>query len=239
MLQGRVFRVFFLYSLLFVHAVNAQSPGFLSTQEDARVVPDQNATFQVKISLTVKPEMPTSYDRTWISIESSPTTNFEIVEIRDETRGITTKSRGSSVTLETLFGPKNGLTDRVVVSALVRIPRQSGEKTIRKMILLRNVAPEIWQNAERHGRVRINVQLDALGKSQGGLKLDNSTAQPIAKAQDDLLLNLAGTDYKVLRRFESEASFLLETGPSALTVLDHLTQVIKIKEDVLFRGFIQ
>jgi hypothetical protein len=230
-IEKTAFWVFFLYSALCINNVDAQRSGFMLSQQKANVPPDEDATFQVKISLVVRPEIATSYDRTSISIESSPAINFEVVEIRDETRDAKAKSRGG--TLETLFGPKNGLTDHVVVSALVRVPHQSGEKFVRRTIRLRNVAPEIWRNAETHGRVRINVQLDASGKSQGS----DSTAQRIAKAQDDLLLNLAGTDFKILRKFESEASFLLETGTSALTVLDRFPQVIKIKEDV--RGFIQ
>jgi hypothetical protein len=241
------FCVVILGSFILHNAVHAQSPVLpsglagKSASGDAMLLPDQNATFQLIISLTVKPETATSYDRTWISIESSPQTNLEVVEIRDETRGITTKYRGSSVTLETLFGPKSGLTDTVVVSALVRIPRQSGEKILRKMIRLRNVPAEILQNAERHGHVRVNVQLDFLSKSPKSLELGDATVQRelIASAQDDLLLNLAGTEYKILRRFESNASFLLEAGPSALAVLDRLPQVIKIKEDVILRGFIQ
>jgi hypothetical protein len=127
------------------------------------------------------------------------------------------------------------------VSALVRIPRQPGEKTIQKTIYLRNVPLEIWYNAERRGRVRIEVQLDLSPKAVGVANIQDAAArqEAMTNAQDDLVSKLAGTDYKILRAFESDGRILLEAGPSALAVLDRLPEVMKIKEDVNARLFIQ
>lgn len=238
--MARIFSAFFFGSLIFVHGAHSQSPVRRSGQLGANAQADQDATFQLTVRLIVKPERPTSYDQTWISIESNPQMSFEVVEIRDETRGLRTQFKGNSATLETLFGPKNGLTDSIVISALVRIPRQSGEKIVRKTIQLRNVPPEVWQNVERHGRVRINVQLDYVPKISGVLDLNDDAIRRelISGAQNDLLLSLAGTDYKVLRWLESDASLLLEAAPDALAVLDRLPQIIKIKEEVIMRRLI-
>jgi hypothetical protein len=238
-LRGTVWAAALLSVVVSNHGGYPQTPSSSAHQPGGALPPDLNAVFLMTVSLIVKPEIPTSYDRTSIALESSPQMNFEVVEIRDETRGIKAKFQGKSASLETMFGPKNGLSDRIVVNALVRIPGQPGEKTVRKTIRLRNVPPEIWHNAERRGRVRIHVQLDSLAEGLGVGRIEDAAArrEAITKAQDDLITKLAGTEYKILRAFPSDSGFLLEAGPSALAVLDGLPEVIKIKEEMM--GFIQ
>jgi len=49
---------------------------------------------------------------------------------------------------------------------------------------------------------------------------------PIARAQDEVLARLAGTDFKLVRRFETSPLLALEIGPSALAALKAMGDVV-------------
>lgn len=49
---------------------------------------------------------------------------------------------------------------------------------------------------------------------------------PITRAQDDILARLAGTDFRLVRRFESSPLLALEIGPSALAALRAMGDVV-------------
>ena len=49
---------------------------------------------------------------------------------------------------------------------------------------------------------------------------------PIARAQQDVLSRLSGTDFRLVRRFESSPLLALEIGPSALAALKTMGDVI-------------
>ena len=49
---------------------------------------------------------------------------------------------------------------------------------------------------------------------------------PIARAQDQVLARLSGTDFKLVRRFETSPLLALEIGPSALAALKTMGDVV-------------
>jgi len=49
---------------------------------------------------------------------------------------------------------------------------------------------------------------------------------PIGRAQDQVLARLSGTDFRLVRRFESSPLLALEIGPSALAALKTMGDVI-------------
>ena len=134
---------------------------------------------------------------------------------------------------EKLFGPKNGLTDRITVRATIRLSQPPGEKIIRKTILLRNVPPEVWLKAETQGVIYVTVLLDVPTKPEQ--HLSGEQIQAIASAQNELLAALAGTEHEIIRRFEFIPGLLLKVGPKALAVLERLPRVVKVTEELLGR----
>jgi len=49
---------------------------------------------------------------------------------------------------------------------------------------------------------------------------------PVARAQDEVLARLAGTDFKLVRRFDTSPLLVLEIGPSALAALKAMGDVV-------------
>jgi hypothetical protein len=49
---------------------------------------------------------------------------------------------------------------------------------------------------------------------------------PIARAQDEVLARLSGTDFKLVRRYETSPLLALEIGPSALVALKSMGDVV-------------
>ena len=49
---------------------------------------------------------------------------------------------------------------------------------------------------------------------------------PIARAQDDVLARLTGTDFRLVRRFEASPLLALEIGASALAALKTMDDVV-------------
>ena len=196
-------------------------------------VSDFSANFPIKVSIKTKPETPTIYERTRINLETYPQFSVEVVEVRDETRGIASKYNGTDISLENLFGPKTGLTDHVTISAIVRLNRQPGEAIVRRSILLRNVLPELRHKVESQGPLRVNVQLDVPVKPEATLSEEAIAAQrkSVNDSQDRLINALAGTDYKIVRRFEFVPGFVLEVGPKSLALLDRQPQILTVTEE--------
>lgn len=194
---------------------------------------EQRASFQIKVSIKTQPGQPTTYERTRILLETMPQFSLEIVEVRDETRGLTSKYNGTDINLTNLFGPKVGLTDHITVSAIVRLGRQPGEAVVRRTIFLRNVLPELLQKAEIQGTVRVNVQLDIPVRPEASLSEEAIETQrkSIRDSQDRLISALEGAEFKVVRRFEFVPGFVLDVGPKALSLLDRLPQVLTVNEE--------
>ena len=72
------------------------------------------------------------------------------------------------------------------------------------------------------GRSRVLVEL----RIPGGAPPDAEQRQAIARAQDEVLARLRGTDFRLVRRFESTAFLALEVGPSALAALRAMGDVV-------------
>jgi len=110
------------------------------------LVNDQDATFEISVSLGVTPSSPTTYDRTAVGFDTA--LPLELLDMVDETRDIQAKSLGRVTRLDQLFGPKSGLTDHMTIRAVVRVRGVPGEKIIRKTVWFRTVTPEILTKAE-------------------------------------------------------------------------------------------
>ena len=65
------------------------------------------------------------------------------------------------------------------------------------------------------GRSRVLVEL----RLSGGVRPEGEQRQAIARAQDEVLSRLRGTDFTLVRRLESTPFLALEVGPSALAAL--------------------
>jgi len=72
------------------------------------------------------------------------------------------------------------------------------------------------------GRSRVLVEL----RIPDGVRPDGERRRAIARAQDDVLSRLRGTDFRLVRRFESTAFLGLEIGPSALAALRAMGDVV-------------
>jgi len=81
------------------------------------------------------------------------------------------------------------------------------------------------------GRSRVLVEL----RIPDGARPDGERRQAIARAQDDVLSRLRGTDFRLVRRFESTAFLGLEIGPSALAALRAMGDVVAsiVRDSVL------
>jgi hypothetical protein len=201
---------------------NISKPG-INDQDDA--------TFEISVSLWVRPSSPTTYDRTAVGVTTP--LPLELVDMVDETRNIQARSLGRVTRLDQLFGPKSGLTDHMTIRAVVRVRGVPGEKIVRKTVWFHTVTPEIMQKAETKGSISVVVELDVPNKPEAGLSPEAILVQrrSISQAQDDLLAALEGTEYKLIRRFDVIPGCALDASPRALTVLDRLPNVVKVSED--------
>ncbi|HZF04877.1 MAG TPA: hypothetical protein VE932_11165 [Patescibacteria group bacterium] len=84
-----------------------------------------------------------------------------------------------------------------------------------------SVDPRVESEVAR-GRSRVLVEL----RIPGGARPDGEQRQAIARAQDDVLSRLSGTDVTLVRRFESTPFLALEVGPSALGALRAMGDVV-------------
>jgi hypothetical protein len=194
---------------------------------------EQDATFEIGISLEASPSTPTAYDRTSVALNTA-LLPLELVEMVDETRGIQAKGVGLHTRLDRLFGSKSGLTDNITIRAVVRVRGQPGEKILRKTVWFRTVPPEIMTKAEARGSIGVVVELDPPRNPEASLSQNVMLVQrqTISQAQDELLAALEGTEYKLIRRFDVIPGCALEASPRALAVLDRLPNVIKVSEDM-------
>jgi hypothetical protein len=76
--------------------------------------------------------------------------------------------------------------------------------------------------AVARGRSRVLVRL----RLADGLGTDPTQRQAIAAAQATVLSRLAGTDFTLVRRFETVPFLALEVGPSALAALGTMGDVV-------------
>ena len=84
-----------------------------------------------------------------------------------------------------------------------------------------SVDPRVEAEVAR-GRSRVLVEL----RIPGGARPDGEQRLAIARAQDDVLSRLSGTDVRLVRRFESTPFLALEVGPSALAALRAMGDVV-------------
>jgi len=84
-----------------------------------------------------------------------------------------------------------------------------------------SVDPRVEEEVGR-GRSRVLVEL----RLPGGVRPEGEQRQAIARAQDDVLSRLSGTDVTLVRRFESTPFLALEVGPSALGALRAMGDVV-------------
>jgi len=84
-----------------------------------------------------------------------------------------------------------------------------------------SVDPRVEEEVGR-GRSRVLVEL----RLPGGVRPEGEQRQAIARAQDDVLSRLRGTDFTLVRRLESTPFLALEVGPSALAALRTMGDVV-------------
>ena len=82
------------------------------------------------------------------------------------------------------------------------------------------------------GAARVFVRLNVQIKTQEKLRPDEKQAQlvRIRAAQDAVLKELAGTHYKLNRKFDVVPTISMEIGPDALAVLERSSYVLKVYE---------
>jgi hypothetical protein len=84
-----------------------------------------------------------------------------------------------------------------------------------------SVDPRVEEEVGR-GRSRVLVEL----RLPGGVRSEGEQRQAIARAQDEVLSRLSGTDFRLVRRLESTPFLALEVGPSALAALRTMGDVV-------------
>jgi hypothetical protein len=84
-----------------------------------------------------------------------------------------------------------------------------------------SVDPRVEEEVGR-GRSRVLVEL----RMSGAVRPEAEQRQAIARAQDEVLSRLSGTDVRLARRFESTPFLALEVGPSALAALRTMGDVV-------------
>ena len=96
------------------------------------------------------------------------------------------------------------------------------------------VSEKIWQSVRATGVVDVIVGLNVPWKPLGSLTPAERIARQnaIIAAQDQLLAELAGTQYRLIRRFILYADLVLEVGPDALAVLGNSNLVETVTEDI-------
>jgi subtilisin len=99
------------------------------------------------------------------------------------------------------------------------------------------VPAAVRRRAERHGRVRVLVELKLpRGRHvpEGQLRATDGVAEQrreIADASSRVLARLAASDRRVLRRYQRVPYIALEVTPAALTALEREPDVVRVVED--------
>ncbi len=95
------------------------------------------------------------------------------------------------------------------------------------------VPRDIWQKANATGTVRVIVDLNTPTKPESKLNPEALQAhrQAIAAAQDNLLLELAGTKYELTAKLITVPTLGLKLGPDGLAILERSNFVKKVTED--------
>ena len=100
------------------------------------------------------------------------------------------------------------------------------------------ISQNMWQRVREKGLLVVIVQLNVPWKPQAQLSPQERIAQgeAIVAAQDQLLAQLAGTEYTLLRRLSYTATLGLYVGPDALAVLENSNLVRTVIEDIPMRA---
>ena len=90
---------------------------------------------------------------------------------------------------------------------------------------------EIIDHTAKHGRATILIGLNLPWRMESQLSEEqiNQQRKTISLAQDALLRELAGSDYRIVRRYELGPSIALQVGADALAILarsDHVLNVL-------------
>lgn len=95
------------------------------------------------------------------------------------------------------------------------------------------VPKKIWDTARAEGSVRVLVELDVPWKPHPDLNSPEVRQQKkdIAAAQDQLLAELSGTNYKVLARWDIIPGMALQVDSSVLPNLEKSKIVKSVTED--------
>ena len=95
------------------------------------------------------------------------------------------------------------------------------------------VPKRIWDTARAEGSVRVLIALDVPWKPHPDLNSPEVRQQKIdiAAAQDQLLAELSGTNYKVIGRWEFTPGMALQVDSSVLPTLEKSKIVKSVTED--------
>lgn len=95
------------------------------------------------------------------------------------------------------------------------------------------ISREVIDQAANHGTVLVLVGLDVPWQMESRLNADELRAQreSIASIQKDLLADLEGRNYKVIRRYDQIPGLALEVGPDALAELARSPNVTNVLLD--------
>lgn len=116
----------------------------------------------------------------------------------------------------------------ICLVALLSLPgtaaiTQAGEK----------IPPEVINHAAAHGRVLVLVNLNVPWQMESRLSADEARGQreAIASIQKDLLTELEGRTYKVIRRYDRVPGIALEVGADGLAELARSPKVTNVLLD--------
>jgi hypothetical protein len=95
------------------------------------------------------------------------------------------------------------------------------------------IPPEVIDHAAAHGTALVLVGLNVPWQMESKLNADDLQTQrnAIASIQSDLLTELEGTNYKILRRYQEVPGIALEVGADALAELARLPIVTNVLLD--------
>lgn len=109
------------------------------------------------------------------------------------------------------------------------IAQNSEKKEVAQRV---KVPPELMQKAQAQGTVRVMVELNVPGwtSKQSSAEAELAQRQKIADAQNQVLSELAGTQYKLKAQLKTVPALGLEVGPDGLAALEHSSLVQKVYE---------